>query len=270
MAQAQVNQQTGRVPFRVPDIRTIKDTAYRASALRGRALLTATRDSLPSHVGNALRCASCHLGEGLQQGAMTWVGSYARFPQYRARSGRVDLIEDRVNDCFARSMNGKPLDPAGRDMHDIVTYLAFLSSGVPVGSEVDGQGLVRLQPLAGDAVRGVTLFRSTCVRCHGERGVGTKLAPPLWGKASYNTGAGMANVVTLASFVHALMPIDRAQRLTPQQAFDVATYINTRPRPDFRGKARDWPHGGKPFGADYQILPEPSLPTGPAHPARSR
>ena len=80
----------------------------------------------------------------------------------------------------------------------------------------------------------------------------------------------MANVVTLASFVHALMPIDRAQRLTPQQAFDVATYINTRPRPDFRGKARDWPHGGKPFGADYQILPEPSLPTGPAHPARSR
>jgi thiosulfate dehydrogenase len=64
------------------------------------------------------------------------------------------------------------------------------------------------------------------------------------------------------------MPIDRAQRLTPQQAFDVATYINTRPRPEFRGKARDWPNGQKPFGADYKVLPEPSL-TSSAQPARA-
>jgi thiosulfate dehydrogenase len=80
----------------------------------------------------------------------------------------------------------------------------------------------------------------------------------------------MANVVTLASFVYTLMPIDRAQKLTPQQAFDVATYINTRPRPEFRGKARDWPHGQKPFGADYQVLPEPSLTTNSAQPARAK
>jgi thiosulfate dehydrogenase len=199
---------------------------------------------------------------------MTWVGSYARFPQYRARSGRVDLIEDRVNDCFVRSMNGKALDMDSPDMHDIVAYLAFLSSGIPVGREVSGQGLARLQPLSGDPARGVSLYRSVCARCHGAAGTGTKIAPPLWGQSSYNTGAGMANVVTLASFVHALMPIDRAQQLTPQQAFDVATYVNTRPRPEFRGKRRDWPHGQKPFGADYQVLPEPSLLTSAAHPAR--
>jgi thiosulfate dehydrogenase len=269
-AQRQTTQPRNGVPFRVPAIGQIKDTAYRSAAMRGRALLSATRDSLPSHVGNALRCASCHLGEGLQSGALTWIGSYARFPQYRARSGRVDLIEDRVNDCFVRSMNGRALDVNGRDMHDIVAYLAFLSSGVPVGSEISGHGLARLQPLPGDPARGVTLYRSTCVRCHGAAGAGTNVAPPLWGKSSYNTGAGMANVVTLASFVYALMPIDRAQRLTPQDAFDVATYINTRPRPEFRGKARDWPYGQKPFGADYQILPEPSVSTSAAHPARAK
>jgi thiosulfate dehydrogenase len=66
----------------------------------------------------------------------------------------------------------------------------------------------------------------------------------------------MANIVTAASFIHALMPIDRAQKLTEQQAFDVATYINTRPRPDFRGKIHDWPKGGKPAGADYHISQE--------------
>jgi thiosulfate dehydrogenase len=61
----------------------------------------------------------------------------------------------------------------------------------------------------------------------------------------------MANIITAASFIHALMPIDGAQRLTEQQAFDVATYINTRPRPDFPRRIHDWPKGGKPPGSDY-------------------
>jgi thiosulfate dehydrogenase len=66
----------------------------------------------------------------------------------------------------------------------------------------------------------------------------------------------MANIVTAASFIHALMPIDGARKLTEQQAFDVATYINTRPRPDFPKKIHDWPKGGKPAGADYHISQE--------------
>jgi len=180
---------------------------------------------------------------------MPWVGSYARFPQYRARSGKVDLIEDRVNDCFERSMNGKALPSGGRDMRDIVAYLAFLSRGIPVGSEMDGQGLPKLRQIAGDTTRGVALFASTCARCHGPTGQGTSIAPPLWGPRSYNVGAGMANVVTAASFIHALMPIDRAQQLTEQQAFDIATYINSRPRPLFKKKAQDYPKGGRPPGA---------------------
>jgi thiosulfate dehydrogenase len=250
-------QQTAkpRAPFRVPTVDEMKDTTYRASALRGRALLLATRDSLPRNVGNSLRCASCHLDGGLRRDAMPWVGVFSRFPQYRARSGKVDLIEDRINDCFRRSMNGRAIDPAGRDMRDIVTYYAFLSSGTPVGTETDGQGLPRLQPLKGDPARGAAVFVSTCTRCHGATGQGTALAPPLWGPRSYNLGAGMARINTAASFIHEVMPIDRAQRLTAQQAFDVATYVNTRPRPDFAAKVRDWPHGGKPDDADYHVLP---------------
>jgi thiosulfate dehydrogenase len=250
-------QQTARrpVPFRVPSVDELKDSTFRASALRGRALLLATRDSLPHNVGNALRCASCHLDGGLRPDAMPWVGAFARFPQYRPRSGKVDLIEDRINDCFRRSMNGRALPPAGGDMRDIVTYFAFLSSGTPVGAEVEGQGLPRIQPLNGDPTRGAGVFATTCVRCHGANGQGTALAPPLWGPRSYNVGAGMARINTAASFIHALMPIDRAQRLSAQQAFDVATYINTRPRPDFPAKLRDWPRGGKPDDADYHVLP---------------
>lgn len=254
--QQQVAQQpTRRVPFRIPSENELKDSAYRASAMRGRAILLATRDSLPRHVGNLLRCASCHLDGGLRRNGMPWVGSYARFPQYRARSGKVDLIEDRVNDCFERSMNGSKLDPAGRDMRDIVAYFAFLSIGIPVGVEMEGQSFPRLAPLKGDPARGYSVFVSTCARCHGANGQGTALAPPLWGRRSYNVGAGMARISTAASFIHAMMPIDRAQQLSPQQAFDVSTYINTRPRPDFPRRVHDYPHGGKPPDFDYHVLP---------------
>jgi len=244
-----------RVAFRVPSEGELTDSIYRASAWRGRAILLATRDSLPNNVGNALRCASCHLDGGLRRDAMPWVGSFARFPQYRPRSGKVDLIEDRVNDCFERSMNGRRLITDGKDMRDIVAYFAFLSRGMPIGSEMEGQGIPAMTPLKGDAERGKSVFASACSRCHGANGEGTALATPLWGSRSYNVGAGMARINTAANFIHALMPIDRAQQLSPQQAFDVATYVNTRPRPDFPRKALDWPHGGKPPDADYHVLP---------------
>jgi thiosulfate dehydrogenase len=244
-----------RVAFRIPSERELTDSVYRASALRGRAILLATRDSLPHNVGNALRCASCHLDGGLRRDAMPWVGSFARFPQYRPRSGKVDFIEDRVNDCFERSMNGRRLSTNGEDMRDIVAYFAFLSRGIPIGAQMEGQGIPAMTPLKGDAERGKAVFASTCARCHGASGQGTVQAPPLWGPRSYNDGAGMARINTAANFIHALMPIDRAQQLSPQQAFDVATYINTRPRPDFSRKVLDWPRGGKPPDADYHVLP---------------
>lgn len=64
----------------------------------------------------------------------------------------------------------------------------------------------------------------------------------------------MARVRTAAAYIRQVMPRDRPGSLTPQQAFDLATYINTRPRPDFRGKERDWPHGGAPPDVAYPTL----------------
>src|SRR5947208_16588100 len=46
---------------------------YRNSVRRGRALLVATHDRLPTHVANNLRCTSCHLDEGRRDNG-TWVG----------------------------------------------------------------------------------------------------------------------------------------------------------------------------------------------------
>ena len=120
-----------QVAFRVPDESEIRDPSVLASVRRGKALLAFTRDSLPQHVGNRLQCVSCHPDNGTRSNVMPWVGVYARFPQYRARVGGIQVIEDRINDCFKRSMNGKPLVPESRDMRDMIAYMAFLSSGYP-------------------------------------------------------------------------------------------------------------------------------------------
>jgi thiosulfate dehydrogenase len=241
------------VPHRVPADSEVTEPDMLASLRRGRALLRNTRDSLPGHVGNQLQCVSCHAMDGTKRNTMSLVGVYSRFPQYRARSGRIDLIEDRVNDCFERSMNGRPLDHRSRDMRDLVTYMAFLSRGVPAGARVDGQGVPALPPVRGDTAGGRQLFATTCAACHGVNGEGTPAAPPLWGPQSYNIGAGMARVNTAAAFIRAAMPQTAPGTLSPQQAYDLAAYINSRPRPDFPRKADDWPRGDPPPDVAYPI-----------------
>ena len=240
-----------KAPFRVPAESEVSDSATLASVRRGRALIHNTRDSLPQYARANNTCANCHLADGTMKDAMPLVGSYARFPQYRARSGRVDLIENRINDCFERSMNGRALDRNGQDMRDIVAYLAFLSRGFPVGIDMEGQGMPAIGPLTGDTASGRAVYASSCTACHGANGEGTVAAPPLWGPRSYNIGAGMARVGTAARFIHKFMPRDRPGSLTTQQAFDVAAYVNSRPRPDFARKEDDWPRGGAPPDAAY-------------------
>ena len=241
------------VAFRVPDESEIRDTVVLASVRRGKALLMFTRDSLPSHVGNRLQCVSCHPDNGTRKNVMPWVGVYARFPQYRSRAGRILIIEDRINDCFKRSMNGKPLVPESRDMRDIVAYMAFLSSGYPVFADVEGQSFPKIDALEGDTARGATTFAAKCSVCHGLNGAGTDVFPALWGPGSYNIGAGMARVNTAAPFIKVAMPQTAPGTLTDQEAFDLAKYINTRPRPDFAGKELDWPNGDPPKDVAYPV-----------------
>jgi thiosulfate dehydrogenase len=240
-----------------PRAQPAPDTSIPAGAIgiavrRGRALLAATRDSLPSHVGSSLRCFSCHLDEGHRANGLPLTGSYTRYPQFRARRARVDLIEDRVNDCFVRSLNGRAIAFDGNDMRDIVVYLAWMSRGVAVGDSAGSHDAASLATLDADTARGARVFTESCVRCHGASGQGSVVAPPLWGPKSFNIGAGMARYRTAATFIVHNMPFDRPGSLTPQQALDVARYVDSRPRPDFPGKEHDWPTGGRPPDVPYR------------------
>lgn len=235
------------------------------SIRRGHALFSATRDSLPAHVGNKLRCASCHLDDGLRASALPLVGVYGRFPQYRSRSDAVNLIEDRINDCFERSMNGTAIRFDSQEMRDMVAYMAFLSRGVAVSLDAAGQKAPAPPPPVGDTSRGAAVFAQNCVRCHGAQGEGTAIATPLWGAGSFNIGAGMARQRTAAAFIKRNMPYG-SPTLTDQQAADVAAYVDSRPRPDFRGKEKDWPRGDAPPDVAYRTLAARARPHAPTRP----
>jgi thiosulfate dehydrogenase len=240
-----------RVLFRVPSESEIKNRVVLASIRRGRALARSTKDSLPAYVGSDLQCFSCHPNDATMPNAMPWIGVYARFPQYRSRTGGTQIIEDRINDCFRRSLNGKALPAASSEMRDLVAYMAFLSNGYPVGTQVDGQSLPAVDSLPGDTTRAKPLFEAKCALCHGANGRGTKAAPPLWGPRSFNVGAGMARLWTAAAFIKQAMPQNARGSLSMQQALDLAALVTTRPRPDFPGKELDWPKGDPPRDAAY-------------------
>jgi len=233
------------------------DTTMPAGAMgdavrRGRALFAATRDSLPSHVGSTLRCFSCHLDEGRRAGALPLTRAYVNYPQYRSRRARVDLIEDRINDCFVRSLNGSPLNSDGADMRDMIAFLSWLGRGASRADSAPAHDAAAIAHLDGDSARGATIYAAKCARCHGASGQGIAIYPPLWGPSSFNIGAGMARYRTAANFVLHNMPFDQPNTLTPQQAVDVARYIGSRPRPDLAGKENDWPKGDAPSDLPYR------------------
>ncbi len=164
------------------------------------------------------------------------------------RAGAVIPLADRVNYCFTRSLAGNRLPVESREMQDILAYISYVSTGVPVGAHIAGtKGL--LDPpdtLAGDMARGEALFKGTCSACHGAEGQGMPGIPALWGAKSFSIGASMARVERAASFIQHNMPLGQGGTLSWQEAFDVAAYINSHPRPDSPGKEGDWPLGGAP------------------------
>ena len=129
-------------PWSVPAIDGLPDDAWGRTVRFGRDLTVATptligpevTDPTRRFAGNNLSCQNCHLNAGTGQFALPFVGVFADFPQYRAREGRVGTIEDRINGCMTRSMNGRELPLDGPEMKAIVAYLKFLSTGIPVGA----------------------------------------------------------------------------------------------------------------------------------------
>jgi thiosulfate dehydrogenase len=233
--------------------------------INGMRLMTDTKTMMPDKVGDQLTCNSCHFNGGTVAQASPYVGVAALFPMYNPRAGKVIDFKDRVNGCMRRSMNGKPLDKESPEMNAMIAYMASMKSDVKPGEKIPGRGIGKIdKTLVPNVENGKKVYKDQCAACHGDHGEGKKRAdgyyvfPPLWGKDSFNIGAGIAKTYTAAAFVKNNMPIANTAAypagqggLTDQQAVDVAEYFTHQPRPDFPGKRLDWPKGGKPSDSRY-------------------
>lgn len=226
----------------------------------GRNITFDTPHYAAGHVsGNAISCASCHIGGGTQPNASPWGGITGVMPSYSPRSATVESLSQRINNCFLRSENGTPLAFDSAEMNGLLAYMAFLSRGVKGGEFVPGRGMGKIENMSKitpDRVHGQAVYTQQCASCHGANGEGmssggTFAIPPLWGDGSYNIGASMARLGPAAAFIKHNMPLGKGDTLADQEAVDVAAYVTQQPRPDFTPKISDWPKGGKPSDARY-------------------
>ncbi len=225
----------------------------RGEAIRlGFKVIVDTQEYAQAYVGNVLTCTNCHLDGGLNPSAASFVGLSLVYPEYQARAARDMSLAERINECFIRNLNGKALPPDSEKLEAVVAYIGWLSQNVSHARHISWRGIPRIAPSRPpDAGQGRQLFATKCAFCHGTEGQGTMAAPPLWGPTSFSRGSEMARVGVAAAFIKANMPRGWGWALTDDEAFDVAAYVVSQPRPDFPGKKYDWPKGGKPADAPY-------------------
>ncbi|MEO5510326.1 MAG: c-type cytochrome [Longimicrobiales bacterium] len=238
-----------------------RDTAMASMIRRGYDIMRDTRRHAPEYAGNAMSCANCHLNVGQKAEAWPLVGVATLFPQYRARSARLITLEDRIRDCFERSINGKAPPYGSPELLALSAYINWIGTGLPAGKEPAWRGkntlakdvqvaIENLDPVAGKAS-----YERNCVACHGVDGQGVNLGAvhpgPLWGPQSWNDGAGAARVYTLAGFIRYAMPLTAPGSLNDAEAQNLAAYIASQARPVFMHKERDYRDGRIPVDAVY-------------------
>lgn len=216
---------------------------------------------------NKMNCKNCHLDNGFRPMANSLVETYLKYPQYRAREGTILTVEDRINNCFERPMNGKILPYNSREMRAMVAYMRWLCEGKVASYRKDSLHLgdIGLIDRAANIENGSKIYINKCQKCHGVDGQGlltpnkeTYIYPPLWGKFSYAQGSSMHRAITASRFIKWSMPFSErptAPQLSDEEVFDVVAFINCdsiHPRPyrklendcpDLPNKPIDFPSG---------------------------
>ncbi|HTA54398.1 MAG TPA: c-type cytochrome [Candidatus Acidoferrales bacterium] len=242
---------SSHVPAPLYDPRALPTGPLGDSIAYGYAIMVKTHHLMKPYVRADLTCADCHVAAGTKPRGGSFIGTYARFPQWNKRAHRVIALQDRIAECFLYSMNGRVPAYSSKAMVAIVAYIAWLSRNTPIGATqpASDRYIEPLPSAAPNPARGAALYAQRCVKCHGIDGQGLSGAfPPLWGDRSFNEGAGMAHIDRMTGFVRYNMPYDAPGSLSLAAAYDVAAFVLRHPRPHFAKNALVQP---RPLPARY-------------------
>jgi thiosulfate dehydrogenase len=205
----------------------------------GFKILLETKKILPEYAGDTISCTNCHFSAGNSFGGrnngISLVGVTKHYPKKLPNGGSFTLA-DRINGCFERSMNGKPLPTNSKEMEAMLAYLEWISTPVIYLPKAPWLGLPKIESNhIPNPEKGGELFALHCAECHGTHGQGQQREddlsyPPLWGTESFNNAAGMNNISMLAPFIYLNMPYEDAT-LTEEEALDIAAFVISQPRP---------------------------------------
>lgn len=217
-----------------PDPASIPKTPVGDSIRLGIQVFNDTPKYAEKYVGNRMACTHCHVNGGTVSQGMPMIGLPGIFPLYRERENEVITFEERIQQCFQRSEFGHRVPNNDAIMVGLVAYVQWLSKDQVTGKAYAGRGLVNLPDLTGDATRGSAIYQKNCALCHGANGAGQPPAiPALWGPDAYSDGAGMNQIAKMAAFVQHNMPQTDPGSLSPQEAYDVATFVHSKPHSAF-------------------------------------
>jgi len=270
-----------------PDVSSITDAKQKEQVEYGKELIAHTAKYLGPNgsvlkISNGLNCQNCHLQAGTAVFGNNYGSVASLYPKFRARSGAIEDIYKRVNDCFERSLNGKAIDTAGKEMQAIVAYINFLGTNVTKGKKAEGSGFKDLAFLdrAADPAKGLTVYTTKCQSCHQANGEGVfngdkteYTFPALWTTHSFNDGAGLNRISNFAKYVKYNMPQGttyQSPQLSDEEAWDVAAYILSQKRQHIN-VPKDWPDKSKkpfdhPFGPYADKFTEAQHKFGPFKP----
>lgn len=228
-----------------PDTADIPDNELGDMIRYGRQLIVNTPyyigpDGIVSkNLNNKMSCNNCHLDAGTRPFGLNFFSTHGRYPQYRGRENRILTLEERINNCIERPHNGIGLPLGSKELVAMACYVKWVSTGVPAGERVYGDGTPELDYPArpADVDNGMKLYALHCSECHGKEGQGVwkpdssgYIYPPLWGDDSYASGSSMHRVIKMAKFIKANMPDKKATWdkpfLSDHEAIDIAAFVN--------------------------------------------
>lgn len=276
--------------WKAPELASMDQEPNAEELHYGRELVANTAEYLGPRgkvktISNGMNCQNCHLQAGTAPLGNNYGAVASTYPKVRARSGQEEDIQKRINDCFERSLNGKPLERESKEMKAMVAYINWVGKDVPKGEVPVGSGIyeVPLLDRAADPTKGKIVYENQCSSCHQADGKGMAkpdgtgyLYPPLWGEASYNHGAGLYRISRFAGYVKANMPLGvtfESPVLSDEDAWDVAAYVNSMDRPK-KNLTKDWPDISKkpmdhPFGPFADGFSEEQHKFGPFKPIKA-